>query len=89
MGQAWSQVGAQFFSLGQEASSQSCSKANSSPVREAARHGVPIYPVVKCAAPAVCQLHPGPWAWAACGPSWGLSVWVWPRAWHWRDVSWV
>lgn len=73
-GQAWSQAGAPFFALGQEPSSQSCSKANSSPVREAARHGVPIYPVVKCAAPAVCQLHPGPWAWAACGPSWGLCL---------------
>lgn len=77
-GQAWSQAGVPFFALGQEAASQSCSKANSSPVREAAGHGVPIYPVVKCAAPAVCQLHPGLWAWAACGPSWGLSVWVWP-----------
>lgn len=61
-GQAWSQAGTPFFALGQEASPQSCSKANSLPVREAARHSVPIYPVVKCAAPAVCQLHPGPWA---------------------------
>lgn len=82
------QAAVPFFCPWAGSSSLSCSKARSSPGRATPDPGVPIYPVLRHAAPATCQQCAGSRAWGARGPSWG-SLWAWPYAWHCPDVSWV